>query len=224
VGNFINTVVVIGTVVVFISFILATAMRKNKAVPGYLKNFYLLPLLHLLLSIRSILFMLDLYTNPKPYGMIIDKIICVTDLLFWMFFFGALFKNSLSIRYIKIVCLISGLLVTLYLVNNFKSHDYDLIGFTNIVKCAFCSMYFFSIFSGIPILNLKKEPRFWIISGLLFCATVSTPFFLSIGYFRHNSGLYTTGSVLAIANISIIIMHLFFIKGYLCIIQPRKLL
>jgi hypothetical protein len=224
VGNFIKTIIVIGTVVILISFSLATAMRKNKAIPGYLKYFYLLPLMQFLLSVKSIIYLLKISSAVDKYGLQFEKIIVALDLLFWMFFFTALFKNFRFNKFVKILGLISFSLIILYLINNIKSLDYDLIGFTNIVKCAFCIMYFFSIFSDIPNLDLKKDPKFWIISGLLFCSTVSTPVFLSAGYFRNYSSSYLTYTILAIGNSAIIIMHLLFIKGYLCIIQPRKIL
>jgi hypothetical protein len=162
VGNFIKSVVVIGTVVIFISFSIATAMRKNKAVPGYLKFFYLLPLIHFLLSVQSIIYLMKIpcAINVNKYGLQFEKIIVALDLLFWMFFFTALFKNFRFNKFVKILCLISVSLIIPYLINNIKSRDYDLIGFTNIIKCAFCIMYFFSIFSDIPNFDLKKDQKF----------------------------------------------------------------
>jgi hypothetical protein len=101
-----------------------------------------------------------------------------------------------------------------------KYVNYDIVGYTNIAKCLFCIIYFFLVFKNFPRLNLKNLPSFWIVSGLLFSAAVSTPIFLSIGYLRYNvKSPDIAFGVLAVADISIIIMHLFFIKAYTCVIR-----
>jgi len=222
--NFIKTVVLIGTVVIFISFVLALCIRKNKNIPGYLRNFYLYPFIELLLSFLTVALILDLHKFQHGYANGIEKIFSVIDFLFWAYFFLELFRNSTFKKTVKIILVVFiFFIIPVVLVFSLHSLNYDIVGYTNIGKCILCIVYFFSLFTGLPNVNLKKDPTFWILSGVLFNTTISTPIFLSIGYFRSNNIFYMN-NMLAIGNISIIIMHLLFIKGYLCIIQQRRAL
>jgi hypothetical protein len=151
----------------------------------------------------------------------VEKIFWAVDFLFWGYFFLQLFKNNAGRNYIKGIVLINLIIIIpMILCLTLGSKNYDIIGVTNIGKCLFCITYFFSIFKSVPKHHIKKEPGVWIISGLFFFSAVSTPVFLSAGYFRSYNSFEILYGIVAIGNISVIIMHLLFIKAYLCIINP----
>ncbi len=147
-------------------------------------------------------------------------------LIFWRQFFISvlpdfLFKNW--IKYASIVLLV--LIVPSGIISmQSKLHHFYFIVAANLCTLLFCLVYIYSIFSGVPESILKHQSSFWIIVGVLFYTAVTAPIFLGY-YYLGNSNIKSLLYILfPLTNIAIIIMHLLFIKAYLCIIRPPKVL
>jgi hypothetical protein len=86
----------------------------------------------------------------------------------------------------------------------------------------FCFYYYYQLFKNIPTINLLKEPSFWIISGICFGMSAHIPFSTFGYYLYHNLSRQIYLSLAIIGVLSYGIMHLFFIKGFLCIIRKQS--
>jgi hypothetical protein len=221
-GNFHTIVAIIGTFVIGISATAAFIIRKNKKIPFYLRYFYLYPLYAFLVSINTLaLNFCSVYSTR--HGAKVEKLIVVVDFLFWGLFFINLFKDhsSKSTKYIVYISFV-GSLIFIQVVNSFSKSAYQGLGYANLGKCFLCIVYFYSLFKSPPSLSLKHEPAFWILTGLLFYSTLSIPVYLSINLFYANHYMHLISILFPLTNITIIIMHLLFLKGYICRIQQHK--
>jgi hypothetical protein len=158
------------------------------------------------------------------YGAKIEKSVLLIDFTFWGLFFIFLFKKTISKQLSERVTVF--FLIAIFLVqvvNSFSKSAYEGLGYANMAKCVFCVLYFHSLFSRPPKLSLRHEPAFWIVTGLLFYSTISTPIYLSINLFYSNHYVDLISILFPLTNIAIIIKHLLFLKGYSCTTQQPKI-
>jgi len=215
-----NTVIWVGTGVILISFIIAIIIpKKNKS---YMKGFFFCPLLSLLVSVNSISsrFFL-LYTIEKNF--FIQTILHLCDLLFWTLFFLKISKDKKDFRNIKIL-FISTLVIAVQLVyfNNSDNPNLHIHALSSMCKTIFCIFFYNNLFKNLPKQNILLEPSFWIVTGLFFYSCLSLPFYALNSYIKQQFLPVIYSNIFSISNMLIIIMHLFFIKAYLCTIRQHK--
>jgi hypothetical protein len=212
--------IIFGTAVIFCSFIMALKITK-KNTSLHLKFFYLYPLLALCLSIFTITNNF-VFTYSKLTVAIVENIYILLEPLFWGYFFLKLFDNKKAFFLTKIIFIFSVCLI-IYLVvkNNLQNYNLQVLAINNLSYVFYCSIYFFDLFKNDPVKKLKSDTTFFIITGLFFYSAFSLPLFPVSDYFR-SSNYSLTVSIIWTVNFIIIIMHLFFIKGYLCLIKQTK--
>ncbi len=218
-GNFHLIVIAVGTTIIFLSFFFAFAVRGNHTIPAYLNLFYYYPLLILFESVNSILCIyFHLYSGFTENS--IEKLLFLFDFIFWALFFLAVFKSKNPV-FKKVIYSNFIIFLLIMLVSSFTFRSpYESLGFSNMGKSIFCLLYVYDLFTSEPNINLKKDPVFWIVCGLFFYAASTIPIYLSLSYlYQHYQAV--VGFLFPITNITIIIMHLLFIKGFLCIKQQR---
>lgn len=218
--TYLNSVVIIlGTFVIVISttFSVLIRQRSNKL---YLRFFFINPFLALLISINTILNRYFFLLKKETF--IIQYLFLIFDLVFWAFFFQIIARNHQEKIFHKIVLAVSGLLiVVLFLSSDLTRSNLHIVSLFSLCKTIFCISFFHGLFSDIPYKNIKSEPLFWICCGLLFYSALSIPFYSLRDFIYLNFPLLAQ-DIFAISNVLIIIMHLFFIKAYLCIIRQRR--
>lgn len=214
--------VTFGTIVILCSLILSLKMFTKKRIPLYLKHFYLYPLLALMLSAFTVLnkFIFNFSYLTKS---IVENGYILFELLFWGFFFLTLFKGQ-KINVLAKIIFLSALLLTVYLIFHIglNSYNHKIISINNLAYTFFCCIYFFNLFKTSPTIKLKNDPVFFIILGIFFYSVFSLPLFSISDYFHKGSHTLFYIAIISIINFTIIVMHSFFIKGYLCLIQPSK--
>jgi hypothetical protein len=84
-------------------------------------------------------------------------------------------------------------------------------------------IYYYDLFWGIPVKNLFRQPSFWIVSGIFLCLTVTVPLGVikTLLISKNDLGINLIATYIAIFFYGI--MHLFFIKAYLCSTNPSKI-
>jgi len=89
-----------------------------------------------------------------------------------------------------------------------------------IIACA-AMAYFFNLFQSNRYVNLRKDPFFWICSGLLFYYTCSFPFFTIVNILNSESPIFLRnyGAITSLLNI---LLYSSFIVASLCRISIRK--
>jgi hypothetical protein len=214
--------VIVGSLVILMSLLIAVFITKKKALPVYLQKFYLYPLLAFILSIFTITNNF-IYKFSKTEISIAESIYVILEPLFWGHFFVLLFNNKRTKKLvIKISTIIILLIFSLVIVSNLKRFNHQVMAISNLSFCFYCSIYFANLFKDKPVKKLSIEPSFWIVSGIFFYAAISLPLFPFSDYFRGANSPEFYLPIISIVNLVIIIMHLFFIKGYLCLIKQTK--
>lgn len=215
-----KTVIYVGTIIIFISFLFAFLNRRSSAIPSYLRHFYLYPLFVLLVSANTIAgFLIDSY--PSDIGIFMEKILTVIDFAFWTFFFYSV--NTIIAPRLKKLVLIIFLLTLLptLVINTYERFTYVSLSVFNFSKCLFCLLYFSNLFKMLQTVSLKKDPVFWIVLGLFFYTAVTIPIYVTTTYLHQK--ISNSLLLFPLTNIAIIIMHLLFIKGHLCVINRKAM-
>lgn len=85
----------------------------------------------------------------------------------------------------------------------------------------FCISYFYHLFHQEPFINLKREPAFYIISGVFVAMSLNIPLCAAVGYFQ-TAGIVGYKLLYNLMAFTYPTMHLFFIKAYLCSVQRER--
>lgn len=210
----------VGTFVILISFILALILPLN--LKQYMKGFLYCPLIGLLVSINSInAIIFFLYANSINF--FIQSFLQLCDLVFWLYFFKKVLKRNYKASKIDLIFIFT-LIVSIYILyfNRTSVSNLHINALCNLCKSIFCILFYNSLFRDLPDKNILKEPSFWIVTGLIFYSCLSLPFYALNSYIREQFVPIIASNIFSISNMLIIIMHLFFIKAYICTIQLRK--
>lgn len=215
-----TSVVWLGTGIILISFIIALLIAKCN-IP-YMKGFFFCPLIALLVSINTICGSLFVM-YPINLFFLIQNFMSFLDLLFWCIFFLLILKDKKDADKIKILLAITLLFaVYLHFFSNVNNQNLHIIALTAICKTIYCIFFFYKLFKNLFYQNLLKEPSFWIATGLIFYSCLSLPFYGLNSYFKFQFSPLISSNIFSISNMLLIIMHLFFIKAYICTIRVHK--
>lgn len=102
---------------------------------------------------------------------------------------------------------------------SFESTPYHLMSLEAylIILASLC--YYFEIFYRPVVLNLAREPRFWVITGMMFLSILLTPLFLQN---LHEPGMPSLTKLYALTFIGYILFFIFLIHALKCQIQVEK--
>lgn len=217
-----NIVIWVGSIIIIISFILSIHISIKKDKPLYLKYFFFIPLIALLITINTIT---DKYFHivDKEVFYIIQMLITFFDLLVWIHFFLQINNNKSDAILIKTIFFVIYLLTSaMFITNEFSKPNFQIICIFNIGKSILCIHYYYKLFQKPPIDNLNKNPAFWIINGLFFYSCISIPFFSFQNFFMNQLSEMLSLDFIIFSNILIIIMHLFFLKAFSCSIKVHR--
>jgi hypothetical protein len=129
-------------------------------------------------------------------------------------------KKSKKIK----ILFLSTLLIAVYLIyfNSTNTPNLHIHALSNICKTIFCIFFYNKLFKNTPHQNILLEPSFWIVTGLIFYSCLSLPFYALNSYIRQQFVPVISYNIFSISNMLIIIMHLFFLKAYLCTTRLLK--
>lgn len=219
-NNFYDIVVMIGTGVIFLAFFIAILYTKYH--DNYMKKLFFIIAISLLLSANTFFGVYLVYYSSQ-IRFSIQTVLLLLDLIFWCLFFIDLLDDMKSRKIIRLIfaCTFSLSIFILYN-NHLNQPNLHVTAVLNTCKSVFCILYFQNLFRKITKTNILKEPSFWVVSGLIFYSTLSLPFYGLNSYIKYQFPLLKSINILAISNILIIVMYLFFIKAYLCRTNPHK--
>lgn len=187
-----------------------------------MKRFFLCPLIALLVSLNSICGSIFHMYSIKLF-FIIQSLLFLLDFLFWSVFFFKILNQKSDLLLIKILSAIV-FLIAFYLlfVSKVSNQNLHIVALGAICKTIFCVIYFNRLFKYLFYQNILSEPSFWIVTGVILYACLSLPFYGLNSYIKLQFPPDISSTIFSISNILIIIMHLFFIKAYVCTIRLHK--
>lgn len=189
--------------------------------PYYMRGFFWYPAISCIVGI-PIFLSVNFFKELKFIGTSINNI----SLLFH-FSFLSLFILKVSFPrnkpgILKIVFLFFIGLITFVLITNDITRQINLaFALSSLGLVFFCIIFYYKLFDNIPIIDLRKEPSFWIITGVFFCMSSLIPISATIDYLKNKIHMTVYATFNLVLMFTYIIMHLFFIKAYLCV-APRQ--
>ena len=213
-----HSVIWIGSLVIFISFMTAISVNQKLAARIYMRNFYFCPLIALLVSTNTIL--------NKSFLIYSDSVFYSTqfflDLLyqfFWVHFFLKIFIKKNDLIKIKILFVVTlTTVVVLHIFSDHQKSNLHILSLINICNTIFCTFFYYKLFKTTPDKDIRLEPSFWVIAGLFFYSCLSVPFYALNDYIKDSFPLIAS-DIFAISNMITIIMHFFFLKAYICTLR-----
>lgn len=131
--------------------------------------------------------------------------------------------NKKNIYDALIIILFIFLIIYFFVIKGINGHNSPAFAIANLGLTIFCIKYYYRLFNNIPILDLNKESSFWIITGVFFCMTIHIPMLGFVDHINQKISPDNINLFRSIGGFCYGIMHLFFIKAYLCSIRPLKL-
>ena len=208
---------------ILLSFIISLRLVNNDKIPSYMKGFFWYPTIGTIVMIPWAIGK-NFFMGLEIFGKMINNISLLFHFSFLSFFIYRvmpqknIWSNFFRITFVIFFCL---LLFTLSKDNLWQINKLSF-AIANFGLSVFCIAYYYQIFNNIPSLNLRKEPSFWIISGVFFCMSVHIPMYSSINYLRPKISINSYWLLSSISTFCYTVMHLFFIKAYLCATHPQK--
>jgi len=181
----------------------------------FLRYFFLIPLFAAFLTYFQLF---TIYSKNilqlKISSLFAEQISILLNFISWSIFFVLYFKSKKFKRSFRISVALSfiGLFFSYIL---FEKSNVHLIvhSIYCTIFCMYCLLYFYHLFYGKPILDLKSEPVFWISMGLLFSSAISIPIYLASNFMTENNMKDAIRIMFPFTNILIIFMHCMFIKA-----------
>lgn len=200
-----------------ISLLASLSLYFQKSMPGYMKLFPVFIFVTIVVEIIGGMLMDRGIPNVLLYNLFFT-----VEFVFYLFILRN-FVHSRKVKklifYISLVYPVLALINIFFIqVNTFESITYSL-GCLLIVGV--CVYYFLELFQLPHSVNLKREPAFWICSGLLFFYCCSFPLFGLNNYLLSTSGviLQNLTSILSVINI---LLYSLFTIAFLCRVKFRK--
>jgi len=209
------------------SFLFSFRVARLREIPKYMKRF----LLYLFIGgLMAAIYLTTIFFEAKHNMAFFNRVNLIS--LFFHFVFLSLFiikiisdhnGGGFRIMYILLLGLSMGLLTAI--LNDF-CYNTSAVSFclSSFLLVLFCLFYYYNIFHNSPTIMLLEEPSFWIITGIFIGMTLSFPMIIFWDFLDLSLKKPTKRLIQSFANIPYIIMHIFFIKAYLCLLnKPKKL-
>ncbi|MCW3092438.1 MAG: hypothetical protein JWP81_3507 [Ferruginibacter sp.] len=184
----------------------------NKRTPEYMNKFYLYSLIAGVYSIYAISQKYFHFTSKHTLDLFGTVLLIFHFIFLSSFIYGVLPNKKLS--FLSKLMFTSLLIAVIFFI--FIDNIYIAIALTNFSLVVFCCFYYLQLFEKMPSVILLKEPSFWVINGIFFCMCATIPVYSLRDYFFTNYPYDLFLTIGCIISFSYGMMHLFFIKAYLC--------
>lgn len=217
-------IILFGTAVISIAFIIAIIFLKKEKRPHFIYIFLFI-LLGLLISINTIANNNTTWLLNKKISILIEQsLFLLQSLLLGLFFIKVLNKSNFIkkakwLLFFSIIIQISLLIVVLTTNTEIKPAI-----ISNLILIYFSIFYLKDLMNYKPTLIIVKSSAFWIVMGIFYSSCISLPVNLLIPFISKNQEYQNLRlQIFSISNISLIILYLFIIKSYLCLKHPQNL-
>lgn len=205
-----------------LAFLFSLKTIKNRNVVGYMRNFFWYSLVAVVSTSVGVILNFKGNLSSSNY-FIANKLSFIFHFIFLSIFIYNVLEN---LKTKKMFLFLFLFFLTIILIEIFNTltipRSYMSGSITNFFLVIFSLIYYFDLFDGIPKKSLLNESAFWVVSGLFLCLTITVPLNAVRNFFGQdkNSDIYF--SVGAILSVAYGIMHIFFIKAYLCSVSLKK--
>jgi len=161
-------------------------------------------------------------SSKNAFGFLHSALLLFHFLFLSYFIYGVL-PNKTIPKFLKILFFFLFLIIMICLLTNESPRPQSVaFTFTNLGLVIFCCYYYSQLFEAMPRKNLLKEPSFWIISGIFFCMCSTIPLGAMRTYLFGSQPYELYFLLGTLGYFAYGVMHLFFIKAYLCSVNQPK--
>ena len=127
-------------------------------------------------------------------------------------------KKILKFIYLIVILLLIQLIISDFTLK--KGFPYLL---TSLILVFISLFYYLELLNKIPIVNLLKDSTFWVVTGIFIGMGINIPgYAIGIIYLKQTVSKEMVLLISSIIMASYGIMHLFFIKAFICSLQHHK--
>lgn len=137
------------------------------------------------------------------------------------FFYGIFIKRLSKLSFLFVFfCSIPLIFISVIQdVSDLKSREsFSIVNFYLLISCI---LYYYQLFTSEPREKLLAHPSFWVVSGIFFSMGMTIPFYSVSKYLKVTLNVDVFYALNSIGSFAYGIMHLFFIKAYLCSLTTR---
>ncbi len=193
--------------VVLLLFSLFYCFRKYN--PVYMRS---LPIY----SIGNVLanFFNRFYPDTRP---VVNIIFTAFELVYFVYFLTRVIKSG-TVK--KLVWVLTGLFLSNDIYHVAKKDFKENLGLPEVYECIIliipCMVYFREILLKPKIAELRKEPSFWMVTGILFYFFLLIPTLFISSYFQYKKMDDVAEAFYSVNNYSQLISYILFIKAMRC--------
>ena len=203
-----------------VSLIYSLRLINNKNIPHYMNGFYWYNVVGVLSLIPSNLYYFSDFSHAWAHA------INNFSVVFHFSFLGSFIIRVMLLKsYFKYIVVTFSLFLVLIIYflfsNNFTTSIEQLFSISCLGLTILSLFYFHYIFKYSSHANLLKEPAFWIVTGIFISMSFIVPISATIDYLRYRIPEFNFSIISNLLLVGYIIMHIFFIKGF--IISKRKI-
>lgn len=225
--NFKNILLFFYFMTILLSCITSLFFIGVKTKPVYMKYFFWYPTITFLIMLNRNLSeynYIDYMTNEIKY-IIVNLSFILHYILLALFIKHNILASTKINNYLPSLFWLFLFLIGILLFSSGLTVKNGLAyGVTNFCLLIFCVIYFQQLFKNPPTVILIHSPAFWVVNGIFFGMTTTIPINFSGDFFIKDGNEESIQILRNLGSVSYIIMHLFFIKAYLCIVRPNKVL
>ena len=204
-----------------LSFLFSLKLICNKNIPYYMKGFFWYPTIGLIVMLPSLINAITLKFSNLASA--INNFSLVFHYIFLSVFIIRVMPKKKELVFLYSLFSLFLILIVFFLITNpITKQINQAFSICNFGLTIFCIIYYYKIFNNIPIISLWKEASFWIITGIFFCMAMNIPVTATIDYLHKRISLLNMMLLNSIITVSYGIMHLFFIKAYICAFRIQK--
>ena len=211
----------LANIVYLFSFFKSLSLIRNQTVPDYMKGFYWYTGIAIFITIMHIS---EKYFQiiPKDFFRITNLVSLHFHFTFLSLFISRFFTTKQEKNIFKLFFWLVNITIFIFIFID-VIYDFSIsFAISNTGLFILCIYYYYLLFRTPPTLNLLKEPSFWIITGILFGMGTTIPILYLAGYLYHNLPKNIFFSIATIVPFGYGIMHLFFIKAFICSVQNHR--
>jgi hypothetical protein len=177
--------------------------------PVYMRSFPIYCLVNVIVELLTKLF-------PSIKGTDYN-IFTLFELLYFSYFLFKLIESKITKRVVQIL---NSFFIFYFIVSIIKNgvniSSTPFVLFESIILIIPCIIYFKELFKKLNIVNIRREPSFWMVTGILFYFFILIPTILLSAYYYYQNMNDVAGSLYAISNYSQLISYVLFIIAMTC--------
>lgn len=217
-------IILLGTAIIFITFCVAIFFAK-KSKPFYYKYVFILIVMGLLLSTNTISANNYIWLSGLRLRIFFEQLITLLQYLVTSLFFLEILKKTKFAKKIKWLLSLSILLqITLIIIVHLTNTEIRSGSLPNLIILIFVFFYLKDLMGTKRRLILAQSSTFWLVMGFFFASCIGFPVSCLIPFISRTPEYANLHfQIFSIYNMSLIIMYLFIIKSYLCLMHPQNL-